>query len=101
MRSEGRRLLPFVVASAIFFARDGASQAPTATPAPTQAVASDPDLAAAVQALATSSGLSDAQIGIAILDVATNKILAASNEHLPLNPASNAKLFTASSSLAL
>jgi len=98
MRSEARRLFSLLALSAIFFARDGASQA---TPTPSQTSAIDPDLAAAVQSLATNSGLSDAQIGIAVLDVATNKILAASNEHLPLNPASNAKLYTASSSLAL
>ena len=41
-----------------------------------------------------------AQVGVAILDVDSGHLLAASNEHLPLNPASNAKVFTAAAALA-
>lgn len=95
MRSFGRHVFPFVLLGTLFFAKDGASQSDAG------AVASDPALGAAVSALASDSHLPDAQIGIAILDIATNKLLASSNEHLPLNPASNAKLFTAAASLAL
>src|SRR6202000_1276982 len=39
-------------------------------------------------------------VGIAIPDVETGRILAAVNEHLALNPASNAKLYTAGAALA-
>jgi D-alanyl-D-alanine carboxypeptidase/D-alanyl-D-alanine-endopeptidase (penicillin-binding protein 4) len=97
MRSLSRRLFPVVVLGALLFARDGASQ----SDAGSAVNAADPEIGRAVQALATDAHLLDAQIGIAVLDVATNKLLASSNEHLPLNPASNAKLFTAAASLAL
>ena len=39
-------------------------------------------------------------MGIAVLDVDSGKLLAAVNEHLALNPASNAKLYTAGAALA-
>ncbi|HKQ69002.1 MAG TPA: D-alanyl-D-alanine carboxypeptidase/D-alanyl-D-alanine-endopeptidase [Polyangiaceae bacterium] len=39
-------------------------------------------------------------VGIAVLDVQTGELLAAQNDRRPLNPASNAKLFTAAAALA-
>ncbi len=42
----------------------------------------------------------DAKIGIAIVDVDSGRVLAAHNDHLPLNPASNAKVYTAATALA-
>jgi D-alanyl-D-alanine carboxypeptidase/D-alanyl-D-alanine-endopeptidase (penicillin-binding protein 4) len=97
MRSFAHRVFPLFVLGALSFAKDGATQ----SDAGSAANSADPALGAAVSALASNSHFTDAQIGIAILDVGTNKLLAASNEHLPLNPASNAKLFTAAASLAL
>ena len=89
--SKRLRLAGLLLVGALSFARDGASQAP----------ASNDDIAQAVKAFAADSRLADAQIGVAVLDLTTNKVLAASNEHAPLNPASNAKLYTAAASLAL
>jgi D-alanyl-D-alanine carboxypeptidase/D-alanyl-D-alanine-endopeptidase (penicillin-binding protein 4) len=58
------------------------------------------ELEAAIRTLLAGHGLKDAQIGIAILDVDTGHFLATYNEHMPLNPASNAKLYTAGAALA-
>ena len=58
-------------------------------------------LDAAVHALATSSTWKGADVSIAILDVATGNMLASYNEHRALNPASNAKLYTAAAALAI
>jgi len=97
MRSFAHRVFPLLTLGALFFAREGASQ----SDAGSTGISADREIAAAVHALASDSHLADAQIGIAVLDITTNKLLATSNEHLPLNPASNAKLFTAAASLAL
>src|SRR6185503_17724652 len=40
-------------------------------------------------------------LGVAILDVGSGELLAAQNDHRPLNPASTAKLFTAATALAV
>jgi serine-type D-Ala-D-Ala carboxypeptidase/endopeptidase (penicillin-binding protein 4) len=72
------------------------SGAPSSAPLP-DAV---PELQAAVRAIASDRALEGASVGIAILDVDTGRILAAVNEHLALNPASNAKLYTAGAALA-
>jgi serine-type D-Ala-D-Ala carboxypeptidase/endopeptidase (penicillin-binding protein 4) len=55
---------------------------------------------AAVHAIASDRSLEGASVGIAILDVDSGRLLAAVNEHLSLNPASNAKLYTAAAALA-
>jgi D-alanyl-D-alanine carboxypeptidase/D-alanyl-D-alanine-endopeptidase (penicillin-binding protein 4) len=39
-------------------------------------------------------------LGVAVLDVQTGELLVAQNDHRPLNPASNAKLFTAAAALS-
>jgi D-alanyl-D-alanine carboxypeptidase/D-alanyl-D-alanine-endopeptidase (penicillin-binding protein 4) len=59
-----------------------------------------PELEAAVRAIAGDRALSGASVGVAILDLYSGRLLAAVNEHLSLNPASNAKLFTAAAALA-
>jgi D-alanyl-D-alanine carboxypeptidase/D-alanyl-D-alanine-endopeptidase (penicillin-binding protein 4) len=59
-----------------------------------------PELDAAVRAMASDRVLEGASVGIAILDVDSGRMLAAANEHLALNPASNAKLYTAGAALA-
>ncbi len=50
--------------------------------------------------MASDRALGEASVGIAILDVDSGRMLAAVNEHLALNPASNAKLYTAGAALA-
>jgi len=59
-----------------------------------------PDVEAAVLAITRESLFKDAAIGIAVMDIDTGHYLAAYHEHEPLNPASNAKLFTAACALA-
>ena len=59
-----------------------------------------PELDAAARAMASDRALGGASVGIAILDVDSGRMLAAVNEHLALNPASNAKLYTAGAALA-
>jgi D-alanyl-D-alanine carboxypeptidase/D-alanyl-D-alanine-endopeptidase (penicillin-binding protein 4) len=60
-----------------------------------------PELESVVHAVTGEHSLEGASIGVAILDVASGRMLATSNEHLPLNPASGAKLYTAAAALAI
>lgn len=60
-----------------------------------------PELDAAVRALVHDHVLSGAQIGVMIMDAETGEVLASSGEHTVLNPASNAKLYTAAAALAI
>ncbi len=60
-----------------------------------------PELQAAARALATDRSFKDASISIAVLDVDSGRMLAAEGEHTALNPASNAKLYTAAAALAM
>ncbi len=60
-----------------------------------------PELQAAARALATERSFKDASISIAVLDVDSGRMLAAEGEHTALNPASNAKLYTAATALAM
>lgn len=69
-------------------------------PAATQTADRVPELDAAAHAIASDRALEGASVGIAVLDVDSGKLLAAVNEHLALNPASNAKLYTAAAALA-
>jgi D-alanyl-D-alanine carboxypeptidase/D-alanyl-D-alanine-endopeptidase (penicillin-binding protein 4) len=55
---------------------------------------------AGISAIATDKIFKDATIGIEILDVETGKVLGKHNEHGLLNPASNAKVYTAACALA-
>jgi D-alanyl-D-alanine carboxypeptidase/D-alanyl-D-alanine-endopeptidase (penicillin-binding protein 4) len=78
--------------------------APSASPpasssssAPSDRLAS---LDAAAHALVSRHALGGASVGIAVLDVDTGRLLAAVDEHVALNPASNAKLYTAGAALA-
>jgi serine-type D-Ala-D-Ala carboxypeptidase/endopeptidase (penicillin-binding protein 4) len=95
------RPLAFAVALSVSVASPDArsDSAPDASSAP----ASDrvPELQAAVRAIASDRALEGASVGIAILDVDSARLLAAVNEHLALNPASNAKLYTAGAALAI
>ncbi len=104
MRHRRRRALvtlavPCVVAlSSPEVRSDRTVDAGAATAPPFAAV---PELASAVRAVALEHALEGAKIGIAILDVESGRLLAADNEHLALNPASNAKLYTAGAALAM
>jgi D-alanyl-D-alanine carboxypeptidase/D-alanyl-D-alanine-endopeptidase (penicillin-binding protein 4) len=60
-----------------------------------------PELQAAARALSTDRSFKDASISIAVLDVDSGRMLAAEGEHTALNPASNAKLYTAAVALAM
>ncbi len=60
----------------------------------------DPLLEAALRKVVTLHALEGASVGIAVIDVDSGRLLAAFNEHLALNPASNAKLYTAGAALA-
>ena len=54
-----------------------------------------------MRSLVNDRSLKDAQIGVVVLDCDTGNVLAQSGEHLVLNPASNAKLYTAAAALAI
>ncbi|CAN5528023.1 hypothetical protein BH09MYX1_BH09MYX1_42040 [soil metagenome] len=58
-------------------------------------------LTAALSALTGDKAWKDAAVGVAIIDVDSGAMLASFNEHAALNPASNAKLYTASAALAI
>lgn len=60
-----------------------------------------PELVAAVRALAKDKSFRDAQVGIEIMEIDSGAVWASHGEHTALNPASNAKVFTAAASLAL
>ncbi len=60
-----------------------------------------PELEAAVRALVHDRSLKDAQIGVVVMDADNGTILAESGEHTVLNPASNAKLYTAAAALSI
>ncbi len=101
--------LAVAIASALSFGERGAQSQPDAPPARAEkgekAEKGDPkrapELEAAVRALVSDRTLRDAQVGVVIMDVETGAVLAQTNEHLALNPASNAKLYTAAAALAI
>jgi D-alanyl-D-alanine carboxypeptidase/D-alanyl-D-alanine-endopeptidase (penicillin-binding protein 4) len=99
-----RRSLVAVLCSTFVasLAGDAVSDLPATSSAPLDSTTSPaPEIQTAVHALVADHAFKDASIGIAVLDVDTGKYLALSNEHAPLNPASNAKLYTAAAALAI
>ena len=54
-----------------------------------------------MRALVRDHSLKDAQIGVVIVDCDTGNVLAQAGEHVVVNPASNAKLYTAAAALAM
>ena len=60
-----------------------------------------PELDAAVRALTHDRVLKDASIGVVVMDAETGEVLAQSGEHTVLNPASNAKCYTAAAALSI
>ncbi len=92
--------LPLALAlCAPLLAAPASAQAPAASAA-AGASARSPALVEAVDALARTVAHYGGQVGVAIVDVDSGEVLAAHDEHRPLNPASNAKLFTAAAALA-
>ncbi len=100
MPARSRKLLPitaFVSAAAVLFA-----SARARPDAGADAGAPPPSFVSSVQAAArAAASIAGAAVGIAVLDVDSGRLLAAVNEHLALNPASNAKLYTAAAALAI
>jgi D-alanyl-D-alanine carboxypeptidase/D-alanyl-D-alanine-endopeptidase (penicillin-binding protein 4) len=92
-------LLPFCAA---LLAGGGAkSEPPPATSGSAAASARAPEIEAAVKALVGDHLFKNAQVGVVVMDCETGAVLAQSGEHLALNPASNAKLYTAAAALAI
>src|SRR5436305_796968 len=81
----------------------GAAPAEPTAKAPdrTTATRSVPALSEAVSALTHTIAGYKGQLGVAILDVDSGELLAAANDRRPLNPASNAKIFTAAAALTM
>jgi len=103
---RARRLLPAtaLVACSLVFVGGARSQTDArgaAPAAPSAPAARDAQLEAAVRTLVRTRGLEDAQVGVVLMDCETGNVLAQAGEHLPLNPASNAKLYTAAAALAI
>jgi D-alanyl-D-alanine carboxypeptidase/D-alanyl-D-alanine-endopeptidase (penicillin-binding protein 4) len=95
-----RAVLPLLVALLVA-APDVRPDPPPPLPAPGAAPSDKaPELDAAAHAIASDRALEGGAVGIAVLDVDSGRLLASVNEHLPLNPASNAKLYTAAAALA-
>ena len=68
-------------------------------PSPSRTITA-PEIEAAVSAITRETIFKDGAIGIAVLDVDSGHYRSAFHEHDPLNPASNAKLYTAAAALA-
>ena len=92
--------LSLAVGGALLGGEGGAHSAPAASPT-ASAPERSPELEAAVRALVADRSLKSAQIGIVVMDCETGNVLAQSGEHTVLNPASNAKLYTAAAALAI
>jgi D-alanyl-D-alanine carboxypeptidase/D-alanyl-D-alanine-endopeptidase (penicillin-binding protein 4) len=86
--------------SALLMTGGGGARSQTTAPVSSAATLA-PEIEAAVRALVRDRTLKDAQIGVVVMDAESGKILAQAGEHLVLNPASNAKLYTAAAALAL
>jgi D-alanyl-D-alanine carboxypeptidase/D-alanyl-D-alanine-endopeptidase (penicillin-binding protein 4) len=109
-RSVSASLVAISLASTLLLRGSGARSQPTDTAASAAPVVSAaaaprasraPELEAAVRSLINNSKLKDAQISVAIVDCETGGVLAQSGEHVVVNPASNAKLYTAAAALAI
>lgn len=91
--------LSLAVGAALLFGEGGARSQPADAGAPS--AGRSPELEAAVRALVHDRTLKDAQIGVVVVDCETGNVLAQSGEHTVVNPASNAKLYTAAAALAI
>lgn len=101
MRAVRHLLLGLATSLLVLSGTGGSARSQTTPPSNGSTQGRAPELEAAVRALVRDRALKDAQIGIVVMDAENGNILAQSGEHLVLNPASNAKLYTAAASLAL
>jgi len=105
MRLQRLFLGAFVIASALAFSGGARSEPESSAQAPKDPPPSPgsraPEIEAAVRALVKTHGLDGAEIGVVVMDCETGAVLAQHGEHTPLNPASNAKLYTAAAALAI
>jgi D-alanyl-D-alanine carboxypeptidase/D-alanyl-D-alanine-endopeptidase (penicillin-binding protein 4) len=97
MRARARFAL--ALGTCVLVVSGGESDVRSQTP-PAASQSRAPEIEAAVRALVHDRALKDAQIGVVVMDAETGAILAQSGEHTVLNPASNAKLYTAGAALA-
>lgn len=74
---------------------------PAAAPAAARTAAPATDLARTIDAILAAGALAKATIGVVVVDVATGAVLYEKGADLPVNPASNVKLVTTASALAL
>lgn len=95
--------LAALLGAALSLTDRGAQSQPEApaSAAPAATTSRAPDIEAAVRALVADRTVREAQIGVVVTDVESGAVLAQANEHLALNPASNAKLYTAAAALAI
>lgn len=93
-------LLLGLAVSALILSGGGGARSQT-PPGATSPAAKAPEIEAAVRALVHDRSLKDAQIGVVVMDAENGNVLAQSGEHIVLNPASNAKLYTAAAALAM
>ncbi|HEX4475418.1 MAG TPA: D-alanyl-D-alanine carboxypeptidase/D-alanyl-D-alanine-endopeptidase, partial [Polyangiaceae bacterium] len=84
--------VPTAVASSV-----ASSTAPVGVSSP--ATAATDDVTARIQELGAWVTAGKGRFGAAVVDVATGKVLAAYDEHRPMNPASNTKILTAAAAL--
>ncbi len=94
-------VLSLGVASALVFTGRGAHSQkaqPDASAAPSGRV---PEIEAAVHALLSGRSMKDAVVGVVIMDCESGAVLGQAGEHVVVNPASNAKLYTAAAALAI
>ncbi len=82
-------------------ASQGADPAPQAQKSAKESGGSVPELVTVVRAMARDKSIRDAEVGVEVMEIDSGTVWAAYGEHTPLNPASNAKVFTAAASLAL
>ena len=59
------------------------------------------EIEAAVRSLVNDRSLKDALVGVVVIDCESGGVLAQAGEHVLVNPASNAKLYTAAAALAI
>ena len=95
-------VLSLGLGSALVLGGRGAQSQPAATDAASAAPSGRaPELEAAVRSLVHDRSLKDAAVGVVIIDCDSGAVLAQSGEHVVVNPASNAKLYTAAAALAI
>jgi D-alanyl-D-alanine carboxypeptidase/D-alanyl-D-alanine-endopeptidase (penicillin-binding protein 4) len=87
--------------AAVLLVDHGPARSETRASTPSGESSESPELRAAVRALTGDHALRAAQIGVVVMDAESGNILAQSGEHTVLNPASNAKLYTAAAALAM